>query len=48
MAFAGTQTEKRKAEGTNNLVTLARVFLSVSAIFFGVEHFLHPEFYARR
>jgi len=44
MAFAGTPTEKRKAEGTNNLVTLARVCLSVSAIFFGVEHFLHPEF----
>jgi uncharacterized membrane protein len=44
MAFAGTQTEKRKAEGTNSLVTLARVFLSVSAIFFGAEHFLHLEF----
>jgi uncharacterized membrane protein len=43
MAFAGTQTEKRKGEGTN-LVTLARVFLSVAAIFFGVEHLLHPEF----
>lgn len=44
LAFAGTQTEKRNAEGTSSLVTLARVFLSVSAIFFGVEHFLHPEF----
>jgi uncharacterized membrane protein len=44
LAFAGAQTEKRKAEGTNNLATLARIFLSVSAIFFGVEHFLHPEF----
>lgn len=44
LAFAGAQTEKRKAEGTISQVTLARVFLSVSVIFFGVEHFLHPEF----
>ena len=44
LAFAGTQTEKPKGEGTKILITLARVFLSVSAIFFGAEHFLHPEF----
>lgn len=44
LAFAGTQTEKPRGEGTNMLTTLARVFLSVSAIFFGAEHFLHPEF----
>jgi uncharacterized membrane protein len=43
-AFGGTQTAIRKTEGTNFLVTLARIFLSVSAIFFGVEHFLHPNF----
>ena len=43
-AFAATQTGNRKAEGTNFLATLARIFLSVPAIFFGVEHFLHPEF----
>lgn len=44
LAFAGTLSVKGKAEGTNHLVTLARVFLSVAAIFFGAEHFLHPEF----
>jgi uncharacterized membrane protein len=44
LAFARTQTEERKAAGANYLATLARVFLSVPAIFFGVEHFLHPDF----
>ena len=44
MAFAGAQTENFKYQGANTLRTLARVFLSVSTIFFGVEHFLHPEF----
>jgi uncharacterized membrane protein len=43
LAFAGAPIEKRKVEGTNHLVTLARVFLSVFAIFLGVEHFRHPE-----
>jgi len=44
LALAGTQPEKGKTEGSNILVTLARIFLAVSAIFFGVEHFRHPEF----
>jgi uncharacterized membrane protein len=44
LAFAGAQTENFRYQGTNTLSTLARVFLSVSSIFFGVEHFLHPEF----
>jgi uncharacterized membrane protein len=44
MAFPGAQTENFKYQGTNRLRTLARVLLSVSTIFFGVEHFLHPEF----
>jgi uncharacterized membrane protein len=44
LAFAGAQTENFRYQGTNTLRTLARVFLSVSSIFFGVEHFLHPEF----
>jgi uncharacterized membrane protein len=44
MAFAGAQTENFRYQGTNWLRNLARVFLSVATIFFGVEHFLHPEF----
>lgn len=44
LAFAGTQTEKWRAEGRSTLITYARIFVSVPAIFFGVEHFLHPEF----
>jgi uncharacterized membrane protein len=44
MALAAAQTEKLRYQGGNWLRTLARVLLSVSTIFFGVEHFLHPEF----
>ena len=44
MAIAGAQTEKPGHRGSNQLRTLARVFLAVSTIFFAVEHFLHPEF----
>ena len=44
LAFAAAQTGQRKPATTNILATLARVFLSVSAIFYGVQHFLHPEF----
>lgn len=44
LAFAGTWTEPQQTASANILVTLARIFLSVSAIFYGVEHFLHPAF----
>ena len=44
LAFAGTQTEKWRTEGTCTLTTFARIFISAPAIFFGLEHFLHPEF----
>jgi uncharacterized membrane protein len=44
MAFAGAQTENFRYQGANWLRNLARVFLSVANIFFGAEHFLHPEF----
>jgi hypothetical protein len=43
-AFAGTQTKARPAVGVPGLVTLGRFFVAVPAVFFGVEHFLHPEF----
>jgi len=43
-AFAGAQTKARPATGVPALVTLGRFFVGVPAVFFGVEHFLHPEF----
>jgi uncharacterized membrane protein len=43
-AFAGTQAKARPGTGVPALVTLGRFFVSIPAVFFGVEHFLHPEF----
>jgi uncharacterized membrane protein len=44
LALAGTQTDKWRAQGTSTLIVVARIFVSLAAIFFGVEHFLHPDF----
>ena len=44
LAFAATQTEKWRAKGHSALTPLARIFISVPTIFFGVVHFLHSEF----
>ncbi|HTQ61932.1 MAG TPA: hypothetical protein VMI32_17040 [Candidatus Solibacter sp.] len=44
LAIAAAQSGQSKPATTNIPATLARVFLSVSAIFYGVQHFLHPEF----
>jgi uncharacterized membrane protein len=43
-AFAGTQMKARSTAGVPTLVTLGRFFVAIPAVFFGVEHFLHPEF----
>jgi uncharacterized membrane protein len=43
-AFAGAQRKLQSTSTTSLLVTLARYTIAVTAIFFGVEHFLHPEF----
>src|SRR5712691_7310808 len=43
-AFAGAQMKDRPIEGVPRLVTLGRFFVAIPAVFFGVEHFLHPEF----
>ena len=43
-AFAGAQRKLQSTNSTSLLITLARYVIAVTAIFFGVEHFLHPEF----
>jgi uncharacterized membrane protein len=43
-AFAGTQMKDRPIAGVPRLVTLGRFFVAIPAVFFGTEHFLHPEF----
>jgi uncharacterized membrane protein len=43
-AFASAQRKLQSINTTSPLVTLARYSIAVTAIFFGVEHFLHPEF----
>jgi uncharacterized membrane protein len=42
-AIAGSQWKKTRSDGVPLLVTLARFFVGIPAIFFGVEQFLHPE-----
>lgn len=41
-AIAATQLKRTASGGAAWLVTLARIFVGISSIFFGVEHFLHP------
>jgi uncharacterized membrane protein len=41
-ALAGTQTEAWRIRGSHWLIVLGRVLIAVTAIFFGVEHFLRP------
>jgi uncharacterized membrane protein len=41
-AIAATQLKRTASASATWLVTLARIFIGVSSIFFGVEHFLHP------
>lgn len=43
LAFAATQTEAWRTKGTHVATTLARFFIAIPIIFFGVEHLLHPE-----
>ncbi len=44
LAFAATQTEVWRRQGTHWALTFARLFIGVAITFFAVEHFLHPEF----
>ena len=41
-ALAGSLSKRTPSDGTPWLVTLARFFVGIPAIFFGVEDFLHP------
>ncbi len=44
-AFASTQSKTPRAtKATPPLLTTARYLFAITALFFGVEHFLHPEF----
>jgi uncharacterized membrane protein len=43
-AYAGSHGRSGGARGVPVLVTVGRFFVGIPAVFFGVEHFLHPEF----
>jgi len=42
LAFAGGQMRAKRAGGVPVLVTVARFVIGIAAMFYGVEHFLHP------
>jgi len=44
LALAGAMTPRSPSGRDNTLVTIARVFIGVALMVFGVEHFLHPGF----
>jgi uncharacterized membrane protein len=44
LAFAGSQMSAKRAGGVPVLVTVARFIIGTAAVFYGVEHFLHPTF----
>jgi uncharacterized membrane protein len=43
-AFAGSQMSTNRRGGAPLLVTVARFLIGIPAMFFGVEHFLHPTY----
>ena len=44
LAYAGSHGRGGRTRGVPGLVTVGRFFVAIPAVFFGVEHFLHPEF----
>jgi uncharacterized membrane protein len=43
-AFASSQTRTKRDGGVSVLLTVARFFIGMAAVFYGVEHFLHPTY----
>ena len=39
---AGSVMSKWRGQGKTTLITIGRVLIALAAIFFGIEHFLHP------
>jgi uncharacterized membrane protein len=44
LAFAGSHMSTKRAGGVALLVNVARLSIGIAAVFYGVEHFLHPTF----
>jgi len=44
LAYAGAHGKSGRARGVPGLVTVGRFFVAIPAMFYGVEHFLHPLF----
>jgi uncharacterized membrane protein len=44
LAFAGSQMSAKRAGAGSVLVAVARISIGMVAVFYGVEHFLHPTF----
>ena len=44
LALAGTHPENLWIHGAHKLVTLGRFFFAIPMAYFGIEHFLHPQF----
>jgi uncharacterized membrane protein len=44
LAFAASQMSTNRAGGARVLVTFARFVIGITAMFYGVEHFVHPTF----
>ena len=44
LALAGTQLRDRAPSSSARLILVARWIVALAAIYFGIEHFLHPEF----
>src|SRR5260370_14213062 len=44
LAYAGSHGSGGRTGGMPGLVTIGRFFVAIPAVFYGVEHFLHPEF----
>ncbi len=43
-ALAGLHSRARSPQQSRGMILFGRIVIAVAAIFFGVEHFLHPEF----